>query len=165
MKKGIKLIALFLSAAIAVCCFSACQKDIPDKPEADYSEKTILTYSQSGEYFFSSTETSFFEELPTKSIKGLKLTEPGSKISFSANCEGDVSLYIWTSSANDADTEVTVKISVDGLSEKSVNIISSGSETLIAQALPRGNHSFTIEKASDDSNLYIASVTLCGVLD
>ena len=164
MKKRIKLISLVLSAVISICCLQACQSNIPDTSDTYYSKKTILTYSPDEEYFFYAPESPFFEELPTKDITGLKLTDPNSKFSFSANCEGDVSLYIWTSSVSDTDTETAVKISIDGLSEKSVNIISSGSETLIAQSLPRGNHTFTIEKMSGDSNLYIASVTLCGGL-
>ena len=162
MKRTVKITALILSALMVVACFAACGSDNNGEQITPYTEKTFETYSSSGDYFFSTTEIPAFETLPLKDISGLRLSSLNSKFSFSAECEGDVKLYVWTAGISDPNKDVTVKVTVDGANTKTMRWIASGGDILIADDLPRGNHTFTVEKISGGANLYIGSVTLSG---
>lgn len=176
MKKTTKLLALILALIMSVTCFASCNgddvvTDVPDEtetletpkaPEISYAEKTYNTYSENGDYFFSTTEIPTFNTLPAKEITGIRLSSLNSKFSFSANCEGDVKLYAWTAGVSSDDSAVMIKITVDGANEKTVKWVSPGINIPIANGLAKGEHTFTIEKVSGGANLYIASATICG---
>lgn len=162
MKQTVKLMALILSVLMTGACFTACGSGDSGTQVVPYTEKTFSTYSASGDYFFSTTEIPTFNVLPLKDITGLRLSSLNSKFSFSAECEGDVKLYVWTEGISDPDEDVTVKVIIDGVNKKTMRWISSGGDITIADGLPRGNHTFTIEKISGGANLYIGSVTLNG---
>ncbi len=165
MTKTQKLLSLILAAIMLLSCLSACgePKEPVDTDPTDYTEKTFQTYSENGDYFFNTTEILNFTDLPTKDIKGLRLTSLNSKFTFAAQCEGKVKLYIWTDSVSAPYRDVAVKITVDGANEKTERWLSSGGNALIAE-VQKGNHTFTIEKLSGGANLYIGAVTLCGEL-
>ena len=166
MKKAFRFLAAVISAIMILSCLSACGEpkvETPEEPDI-YTEKTFNTYSESGDYFFNTNEVAHFEDLPLKDVKGLRLTSLNAKFTFAANCEGQVKLYVWTGAVSDPNKDVMVRITVDGVNQKVERWMASGGNTVIADGLSKGEHTFTIEKLSGGANLYIGAVTLSGEL-
>lgn len=126
--------------------------------EINYSQKKIKTYSEDGNYFFSTTEIPTFID----DNAGLRLSSLNSKFSFTANCEGNVVLEILTKAVSPTADIAMLKLYVDGNEAKNVNLIYLKQNLIIAENLERGLHTFTIEKISGGDLFRIDSVTING---
>ena len=149
MKKLICLIlAVFMITALTACKSTAesteVQDTLPSEVQKSYSFKKIPTYSESGEYFFSTTEIPAFID----DNAGFRLSALNGKFAFSADCEGDVSLELLTRAVSNTADIATMKVYIDGGEAKIFNLIYLKQNLKIAEGLERGVHTFVIEKTS-----------------
>ena len=165
MKKIISLaLALLMLVALVSCGGDTSTESTepsnttPSEAQVDYSQKKFKTYAENGDYFFSTTEIPTFID----DNAGMRLSSLNSKFSFSAECEGNVILEMLTKAISDTADIATLKVYVDDLEPKNVNLIYLKQNLIIAEGLERGMHTFTIEKTSGGDLFRIDSVTLNG---
>ena len=165
MKKFISLVLALLMLLALVSCGGNTQSETTDSPvstpseaQIDYSQKKVQTYSESGDCFFNINEVPVFID----GNAGIRLSGLNAKFSFSANCEGNVSLEILTQAISETADIASLKVYVDDNEPKILNLIYLKQNLLIAEGLERGNHTFVIEKTSGGDLFRIDSVTLCG---
>ena len=165
MKKIISLaLALLMLVALVSCGGDTSTESTepsnttPSEAQVDYSQKKFKTYAENGDYFFSTTEIPTFID----DNAGMRLSSLNSKFSFSAECEGNVILEMLTKAVSDTADIATLKVYVDDLEPKNVNLIYLKQNLISAEGLERGMHTFTIEKTSGGDLFRIDSVTLNG---
>ena len=126
-----KIISLFLTVFMLLT-LSACGGNVPSEDteptdtnstaeQINYSQKKFNTYSENGDYFFSTTEIPTFID----GNAGIRLSSLNSKFSFSADCEGDVTLGMLTKAVSDTADIATLKVYVDDLEPKTSTLFTS----------------------------------------